>query len=132
MFSRRPTALLRFAVCLLAVLQCVAVSWHVCELGGANANASHCQPAVQNDTALQCHPEDDPTRVWRFAIDTVPAPDGASHCLAALLSTTPAHTAQAFTHSSPFEARQLQRTVLQNHLCDAVTCCVDARGPPSA
>lgn len=130
MFLRRPTLLFRFAVCLLAVLQGVAVSWHVCELGGPHGGAAHCHVAAQTAEPAQCHTEDDPTRAWRMVMDEAPLAAGNTHCLAALLSTTPAQTTQAFAFASTFEARVLPRTIPQTPLCDAATHALDARGPP--
>lgn len=131
MFLRRPTFFVRFAVCLLAVLQGVAVSWHVCDLGGPHPGGTQCHPmALSEANGAPCHAEDDPTRAWRMTLGEVPRVTDASHCLAALLSTTPAQTSQAFALSAVFVAHELPREAPRTHLCDAAPCGIGARGPP--
>ena len=127
MFSLRPSFALRLTVCLLAALQGVAVSWHVCELGGSPAGAAHChvRPAAQ-----QCPHDADPTRAWRMTFDGAPA-DSAGHCLAALLSTTPAQTAPGFTFAAVFAARELPSLEAPQGVSRFAASGIDARGPPS-
>lgn len=126
--ARRPSFMLRLAVCLLAALHCVAVSWHVCELGG-NPGAAHCHPAPAVAGAQQCHANDDPTRAWRMAMDQA-APAEDTHCLAALLSTTPAQTAQTFVLAAVFVPRALPPLEAHADIARLAMFGVDARGPP--
>jgi hypothetical protein len=129
MFSRRPTFLLRLAVCFFALLQGVAVSWHVCELGG-NVSAAPCHTTASSNQ--QCHAEADPTRAWRMTLDGATKAQTALHCLAALLATTPAQTAQTFELSAVFARRTVSPQFSPRFVSHASPRGIEARGPPSA
>ena len=120
---------MRFAVCLLAALQGIAVSWHVCELGG-NPHATVCHSHL-TAAPQQCHAPDDPTRVWRMAVGETPSPDKAPNCLAALLGATPGQISQPVTVNDEFVSWPTTERRPLTAISRYAPFSVDARGPPT-
>ncbi|HEX8552900.1 MAG TPA: hypothetical protein VF681_15255 [Abditibacteriaceae bacterium] len=127
---RSASPLFRLAILVLAALQFVAPTLHVCAQGGFGAEPAQCHPRIV------CHTEADvaadATRIWRMAIGGTQAADEhqSPHCLAALLQTLPAQAASVFSFSTSFAPRVVRFVAPVLRASQFVLASPPARGPP--
>ena len=133
--QRAPGPLVRLAVVLLALVQLVAPSWHVCELGGYACHPKHAKAEVWKPKCgggPVCSCVKPPGAIESLTGQVLDGRDSPGHntCLALLLMSMPGAIAPAFTLALS-TARRPARTLpaLAPPLC-AVLRQPPSRGPP--
>ncbi|MDF2440556.1 MAG: hypothetical protein JWN98_1540 [Abditibacteriota bacterium] len=130
--SLSPVA--RVAIVLLALLQIVAPTWHICEMGGY-AGTRHTVsdspvwkvPACGGGPKCVCKREAFPPGTTFLSNHEV---CGATHCLARVLMGMPAHAAPAISLDIPLLSRRSTGHPHPKYFDGVALALSPARGPP--